>query len=172
MLVVLDNFKFMAVKVTQIKKRPELLLDNYYDTKRDEITTFRIDGGDSGIKYMVVAPSEEYGRYMIHFHKSKEYNYDSIFTMKTDSDPTFNCQIGLIGGVEELFDTWNISVQEIYSIIYTISKNFIGKNLILIDIDQGYKTELNKYGFVIHEVLDYVSSNNSERMFVLINKPV
>lgn len=101
--------------------------------------------------------------------------------------PTANCQICSVYHIENLLNiTEYINGEEIYKIFEEIHKRF-GKRLMIIDIHQNYLprlneliTKVNEYYnrkinaniqfLSIHTQTDFISTNNSKRLLIMLKR--
>lgn len=81
--------------------------------------------------------------------------------------PTGNCQMFSISGFNMLLST--LKDEEIHALIDKLAENIFDKYVMLIDVDQSYKSRIKKlYPYGILSSAPYVSTNESDMIVVVI----
>lgn len=157
------------LEIIRITKIPKLITEDW--EKKLVRSVYRLDNSISAAKYIVIEQQNVFGIRYLYFYSSKEDDCQSLLIMKVDNDPTYNCQLGLLGGIEYLIDLFQ-DYEEFYKVFKLISDVTIGKNMILVDVENDYVEFLANTGLKFQESLPFTSTNDSERSFILIKKPV
>src|SRR5690606_322939 len=88
-------------QILSIKQIHKSLLELYGDS-----VYYKFFNSTGPVNYIIVKYSNEFLsiKNISFVKKEKDGTFECLFNVKVDSDPTFNCQLGILGGAESIMD--------------------------------------------------------------------